>query len=113
MYVVSVKSMVAAQLPDTDPVKPVALGYVRDYEAKYNKLAGGVDAMTYDALLLISRALERSGPDRAKLRDALESLQNVAGATGVFNLSPTDHNGLSDKDLVIVQIRDGKWVLVE
>lgn len=113
MYVVSVKSMVAAQLPDNDPVKPVALAYVRDYEAKYNKLAGGVDAMTYDALLLISRALERSGPDRAKLRDALESLQNVAGATGVFNLSPTDHNGLSDKDLVIVQIRDGKWVLVE
>ncbi|MBX5491597.1 MAG: ABC transporter substrate-binding protein [Chloroflexi bacterium] len=113
MYVVSVKSMVAAQLPDGDPVKPIAQAYVRDYEAKYNKQAGGVDAMTYDALLLISRALERSGPDRAKLRDALEGLQNVAGTTGVFTLSPSDHNGLSDKDLVIVQIRDGKWVLLE
>ncbi|GIW09130.1 MAG: ABC transporter substrate-binding protein [Chloroflexi bacterium] len=114
MYIVTVKGMVASQLPDNDPVKPVATAYVRSYEERYKAKAGGIDAMAYDAMLVLSKAIEKAGPnpDRAKIRDALESLQGVVGATGVFNLSPQDHNGLSDKDLVVVQIRGGNWVLI-
>jgi branched-chain amino acid transport system substrate-binding protein len=111
--IISVKSMVPDQLPDSDPVKAVASEYVREYQARYSRKAGGVDAMTHDALLLIARAAETAGADRARLRDALESLQNVVGATGVFNLSPRDHNGLSEKDLVVAQIKGGQWMLLQ
>ncbi len=112
-YVVTVKSMVADQLPDSDKVKPVALKYVKDYEAKYGKKAGGIDAMAYDAMLLLSKAIEKGGSDSKAIRDALESLTGVVGATGVFNLSAQNHNGLAPEDLVIAQIKEGKWVLVE
>ena len=33
--------------------------------------------------------------------------------SGVFTLSPTDHNGLSAKDLVIGQVKNGKWTIVK
>ncbi len=112
-YVVTVKSMVADQLPDTDKVKAVALKYVKDYEAKYGKKAGGIDAMAYDAMLLLSKAIEKAGADRKGIRDALESMTGVVGATGVFNLSAQNHNGLAPEDLVVAQIKENKWVLVE
>jgi branched-chain amino acid transport system substrate-binding protein len=112
-YVVTVKSMVADQLPDTDKVKAVALKYVKDYEAKYGKKAGGIDAMAYDAMLLLSKAIEKAGSDRKAIRDALEGLTGVVGATGVFNLSAQNHNGLAPDDLVVAQIKDNRWVLVE
>jgi branched-chain amino acid transport system substrate-binding protein len=112
-FIVTAKSMIPEQLPDSDPVKAVALAYKQEYEAKFDKRAGGNDAMTYDAMLLLTKALEKSGPDRGKLRDAIEGLQNVVGASGVFTMSPTDHNGIADKDLVVVQVKDGAWNLVK
>ena len=46
---------------------------------------------------------------RAALRDALESTREVAGAHGVFNMSPTDHLGLDERARVMVQISNGTW----
>jgi branched-chain amino acid transport system substrate-binding protein len=43
---------------------------------------------------------------------AIESLQGVVGATGVFNLSARDHNGLTAEDLVVTRIEGGAWRLV-
>lgn len=111
--VVTYKSMVPTQLADGDPVKAVVTRYVDAYQARFGAKAGGVDAAAHDALLLIARAAERSGPDRARLRDGLEGLQGVVGTTGVFNLSVRDHNGLTANDLVVAQIRGGQWTLIQ
>jgi branched-chain amino acid transport system substrate-binding protein len=46
------------------------------------------------------------------LRDALEGLKNVAGAHGVFNMTPQDHVGFDQRAAVMVQIRNGAWVLL-
>jgi len=46
---------------------------------------------------------------RAALRDALESLREVHGAHGVFNMSPTDHLGLDQRARVMVKIEQGAW----
>jgi branched-chain amino acid transport system substrate-binding protein len=109
--IVSRKTMVADQLSDDDPVKAVATDYLREYQTRCGRKGGGPDAATHDALLLITRAAETAGADRARLRDALELLRDVVGATGVFNLSATDHNGLTERDLVVAQIRGagGSW----
>jgi branched-chain amino acid transport system substrate-binding protein len=113
--VVAYKSIVADQLAQDDPVKPVATAYVREYQQKYGRKAGGVDANAHDALLLIARASEQAGwsTERARLRDGLETLLNVVGATGIFRLSSMDHNGLSASDLVLTQVKGGLWVLVQ
>ncbi|RIK96938.1 MAG: branched-chain amino acid ABC transporter substrate-binding protein, partial [Burkholderiales bacterium] len=50
---------------------------------------------------------------RAALRDALEHVQNVIGTHGVYNLSPTNHNGLDERARVLVEVKDGEWTLMK
>nr|WP_284614305.1 ABC transporter substrate-binding protein [Rubrivivax pictus] len=111
--------LVASQLPDGHPVKKTALHYVRTYEAAHGP--GSVStfgAHAWDAGLLLQAAVASVGKTaepgtpayRAALRDALERVRNVAGAHGVFNMSPNDHLGLDQRARVMVKIEKGGWV---
>jgi branched-chain amino acid transport system substrate-binding protein len=102
------KLLVAEQLPDGDAQKTTLLAYARDFEAKYgprNTFGGHA----WDAVQLAVKALEVAGPDRAKMRAVIESTRNFVGITGVFDFSPTDHNGLDRRAVTMVQIVDGQW----
>ena len=110
--------LVAAQLPATHPVRKSAMAYVDAYEAVYGK--GSVStfgAHAWDAGLLmtaaIPQALKKAKPGtaefRAALRDALETVREVPGAHGIFNLSATDHLGLDQRGRVMVKIENGTW----
>ncbi|MFA7606473.1 MAG: ABC transporter substrate-binding protein [Rhodocyclaceae bacterium] len=114
--------LVAQQLPDDNPVKASAMTYINTYEGVHG--AGSVStfgAHAWDSGVLleaaIPEALKSAQPGtaefRAALRDALENVKEVAGAHGVFNMSPTDHLGLDQRARVMVQIQDGKWTLVD
>ncbi|HEU5322517.1 MAG TPA: ABC transporter substrate-binding protein [Methylomirabilota bacterium] len=102
------KLLVAEQLPDGDVQKAVLLAYARDFEARYgprNTFGGHA----WDAVRLVVRALEQRGADRAGVRAALEGTRNFVGITGVFDFSPTDHNGLDRRAVTLIQIVDGQW----
>jgi len=112
--------LVAAQLPDSNPVKKSALEYIKKYEAANG--AGSVStfgAHAWDAGLLLANAvpvaLKTAKPGskefRAALRDALEATKNLYAAHGVFNMTTTDHLGLDQRSRVMVKIENGKWVL--
>ena len=106
------KLLVAEQLPDSDVQKPVLLAYAKAFEAKYgprNTFGGHA----WDAFQLVFRAMERVGNDRAAIRDALESTRKFVGITGVFDFSPTDHNGLDRRAVTMVQIVEGQWKLAK
>jgi branched-chain amino acid transport system substrate-binding protein len=112
--------LVADQLPNDHPVKKSALAYVTAYEAAQGKgsvSTFGAHAWDVGALLqaAVPVALKKGQPGtkefRAALRDALEGLKNVAGAHGIFNMTPNDHLGLDQRAAVMIQIRDGKWVM--
>ena len=114
--------LVAAQLPDANPVKRVALEYLTVYESAHGQ--GSVSAFgahAWDAGIMLQHAiplaLQRAQPGtkefRAELRDALEGLKDVVGVHGVFNMSSSDHVGLDQRARVMVQILDGNWKLVE
>ena len=49
---------------------------------------------------------------RQALRDAIESGKEVVGAHGVFNMTPTDHNGHDQRARVLVRIEKGDWKLI-
>lgn len=112
--------LVAAQLPDSNPVKKSALAYTSAYEGKYG--AGTTNTFgghMWDAGQLIVAALPqalKSGakpgtPEfRAALRDALEGIKNLPASQGVFNMSPTDHAGFDERSRVMVKVEKGKWV---
>jgi branched-chain amino acid transport system substrate-binding protein len=110
--------LVAAQLPATHPVRKSALEYIGKYEAAFGK--GSVSTFgghAWDAGLLLQaaapEALKAAKPGtpefRAALRDALEHVKNVAGAHGVFDMSPNDHLGLDKRARVMVKIENGTW----
>lgn len=110
--------LVAAQLPASHPVKKSALEYIAKYEAAHGK--GSVStfgAHAWDAGLLFANAapaaLKKGKPGtpefRAALRDALEQTKELAGAHGVFTMSPNDHLGLDARGRVMVKIENGTW----
>ncbi|MGE5090399.1 MAG: ABC transporter substrate-binding protein [Candidatus Levyibacteriota bacterium] len=111
--------LVWEQLPDSNPIKKVAQGYVTQYEAKYGAGSRATfGGHAYDAYLLLTQAvpeaLKKARPGtpefRAALRDALETA-SVVGTHGVFNMTPQDHNGLDNRARVMIRIENGKWVL--
>ena len=60
------------------------------------------------------KALEMAkSKDPEKIRDALESIKNFPGTVGTYNMSRTDHTGLSYKDIRIIQIKDGKPMAIK
>ena len=110
--------LVATQLPLTHPVRKSAMVYVDAYEAAHGK--GSVStfgAHAWDAGLLmtaaIPQALKKAKPGttefRAALRDALETVRDLPGAHGIFNMSATDHLGLDQRGRVMVKIENGTW----
>ncbi|HTZ00128.1 MAG TPA: ABC transporter substrate-binding protein [Rhodocyclaceae bacterium] len=112
--------LVAAQLPDSNPIKKVALTYVKKYEAAYGPgSVSGFGAYAWDAGILLSNvipvALKKGEPGskefRAALRDALEGLKNIPVSNGVVNMSAQDHLGLDQRGRVMVKIEGGTWKL--
>jgi len=113
--------LVADDLPAGNPVKAVAQGYIRAYEAKYGPgTSSTFGANTYDAGLLLRKAIPaalgqaRPGtPEfRAALRDALEQTRELVGAQGVFNVTPQDHNGMDARARVMMTVKNGRWTLL-
>jgi branched-chain amino acid transport system substrate-binding protein len=113
--------LVAEQLPDANPIKKVAMDYVRRYEAKFGPGSRTLfGATAWDAWLILERAipiaLKTAQPGtvefRRALRDAMEQTKELVGTQAVFNLSPVDHSGGDQRGQVLVQIRDGKWKLI-
>lgn len=100
---------------DILPKSDRQLKTLRDYDQAYRK-AFGVEASTfggyaYDGLLLIVNAIKKSGATPGGIRDGIEQTRNMVGVSGVFNMSPADHNGLDLSAFEMVKITKGDWVL--
>jgi len=110
------KLMVADELPDTDPQKAVITEFIKLYTEKgYAKQfpINTHSGYAWDAIMLIVKAIEKAGTEPEALRAAIEQTQNLVGISGVYNLTPEDHNGLGVDSMVMVQVRDGKFVLAD
>jgi branched-chain amino acid transport system substrate-binding protein len=114
--------LVAEQLPDSNPIKKVALDYIKRYEAAYGAGSRSTfGAHAWDAGLLLARAvpiaLKKAKPGtpefRKALRDALESTSNLVADHGVFNMTKADHLGFDQRARVMVKIENGKWKLIQ
>ena len=104
--------VVAEQLPDANPQKPVLLAYKRRYESQYGPVStfGG---HAYDGLMIAVAAIRRAGDvDKAKLRDEIERTSGLIGVAGVFEMTPEDHVGLNADAFRMVEIHNGSWRLL-
>jgi branched-chain amino acid transport system substrate-binding protein len=98
-------------VPADNPQKKVIELYNKAYQEKYNEPLSSFGGHGWDALNLVIDALRTVGPDSAKIRDYIETRTNFIGQHGVFNFSPTDHNGLTKEAFEMVVVKDGDWAL--
>ena len=108
------KITVVDQISDTDPAKKVLQEFNRRYFERFKTPATYYAGQSADGIALIAEGLRMAGSgDPVKLRDALEGIKNFVGNNGVFNLSPTDHQGTHLEDMVNATIKNGKWQLLQ
>ncbi|KQW64470.1 ABC transporter substrate-binding protein [Variovorax sp. Root411] len=111
--------LVADQLPDSNPIKKVSMGFRNAYQ----KVNGAVptdafSSYTYDAYLLLADAASRAKgepgtpPYRIALRDAIVSTKELVGTHGIYTFKPGDSYGSDRRGVVIVQMNKGQWKLV-
>jgi branched-chain amino acid transport system substrate-binding protein len=114
--------VVYTQLPDDNPIKPVATAFMNEYTKKFgpqsvNPFAG----YSYDAMLLLKNAIPvalksaKPGTDafRVALRDALEKTHGLVGVSGVYDMTPANHNGQDSRAAVLVEVKDGEWTAIK
>jgi branched-chain amino acid transport system substrate-binding protein len=107
------KLIVAAQLPDTDPQKKVLLDYTRQYTEKFNQPVSTFGGHGWDGVMLLAKAIEMGGSAEPKdIRDNLEKIKGFVGIGGIFNFSPTDHNGLDATAFEMIEVAGGDWKIM-
>lgn len=108
----SSKIYVADSLPPSDPQRAAIETFVASYEKKYGRRPATFAGNGYDAVMILAAAIRQAGPDREKIRDAIEGLQRHVGVTAVYSYSPTDHFGAHDDSVVMLQVKAGAFELV-
>ncbi|WP_457573791.1 ABC transporter substrate-binding protein [Desulfolithobacter sp.] len=111
------KLMVVDQLPDSDPQKPVIENFVHLYRDVYhydrqfpiNTHSG----YAWDAITIVANAMKQAGTDPKALRRAIENTTGYVGVSGTYNITPEDHNGLDVDSMVILQVKNQKFVLAD
>jgi branched-chain amino acid transport system substrate-binding protein len=113
----STKLMAWEQLPDNDPQKKVIKDFVHLYNDvyHYNKEfpINTHSGYAWDAIYIVANAMKKAGTDPEKLRKAIEQTKGYVGISGIYNLTPEDHNGLDTNSMILVRIEKGKWKLVK
>jgi branched-chain amino acid transport system substrate-binding protein len=112
--------LVIDEVSDANPVKKVAQNYIAAYEKQFKQKPATFGANTWDAGIILERAIPvalaqaKPGTEafRAALRDAIEEEREIVGCQGVFNMSPTNHNGMDERARVLVIVKDGKFRLL-
>jgi branched-chain amino acid transport system substrate-binding protein len=105
------KPVVPDQLDENDPVRPVFLDFSKRFMDRYGVGIDQIAGHAHDTISLIYDALKRcqGKVTRAAFRDALENTKGLKSCHGIYNYSPTDHDGLSKKDMVFIRIEGGKF----
>jgi branched-chain amino acid transport system substrate-binding protein len=114
--------VVAEQLPDSNPIKAVALRFRELYQKANN--APSTDAFaaySYDAMLVLADAIKRVDESakpgtqeyRDKLHDALVNTHEVVGTHAVYTFTPAGRFGVDERSRVMVRLDHGAWKLVQ
>jgi branched-chain amino acid transport system substrate-binding protein len=90
---------------------PVVQDFVKKFQAKYGVMPDAMAALGYDSAMLLADAFTRAGTtDGPKVRDALAATRDFPGITGQITI---DEHRDAKKPLVILQVKGGKFKLIE
>ncbi|MCM8901142.1 ABC transporter substrate-binding protein [Caldicoprobacter algeriensis] len=85
---------------------PVVAEFVKAFKAKYNKEPDAFNALGYDLAKFVADALSRAEKiDGESLKKALEATKDFKGVTGTMSV---DENHNVVKDIIVIELKDGK-----
>lgn len=106
--------LVADVLPKKNPQKAVLLSYKKDYEKRFKEEASTFGGHGYDAFIILQKGIEKAkSVDKDAVRAAIEKLNDVVGTGGVFDFSPSDHNGLNIDAFEMLVVKNGKFAILK
>jgi branched-chain amino acid transport system substrate-binding protein len=119
-FVVSTPVLVAEQFPNNYPGKKETLEFVKSYEAKYGPRSFFA-SLSWNAMKIVEAAIPRAlkvakpGTEkfRVALRDAIENTKGLKAAGAVYTISNTDHSGVDHLGRCMLEIKNGKWILID
>lgn len=106
------KLAVYDKLKKSDPQVKLLKEYDNSYKKSFNVEASTFGGYAYDSFLLITEAL-KAGASTEQIRDGLEGVRKLVSVSGVYNLSPADHNGLDLNAFEMVKIVNGDWEIAK
>ena len=107
--------LVADVLPKNNPQREILLNYKKNYM----NFCMGEECSTfgghaYDAYTILVKAIENAkSTDKEAVRTAIENLKGFVGTGGIFNFSPTDHNGLNVDAFEMLIVKNGKFAILK
>jgi len=114
--------IVAEQLPDSNPTKKESLEFRQVYEKTNGApTRDAFSAYSFDAWLVLldsaRRALAKAQPGtdafHEAFKDAMLATREIVGTHGVYNFKPGDFYGVDERSRVLVQLKNGKWQLLQ
>jgi len=106
------KLAIYAMLPKGDPQAKLLREYDQAYKKNFNVDASTFGGYAYDAFLLVAGALKKAGTTAEQIRNGIEQTTKLVSISGVFTMSPKDHNGLNLSAFEMVKIVKGDWSLI-
>jgi branched-chain amino acid transport system substrate-binding protein len=105
------KPVVPYQLDENDPVRSIVTDLDKRMKDRYGQGIDQIAGHAHDAIWLVYDAMKRCKGKitREKIRDALENTKGFTACHGIYNYSPTDHDGLSKEDMVFIRIEGGAF----
>ena len=99
-------------LKKNDPQAKLLKGYNDAYQKAYGVEPSTFGGYAYDGFQLIAAALKKGAVTPAQIRDGIEKGGKMIGVSGIFKMSPVDHNGLDLSAFEMVRIHNGDWAIV-
>jgi branched-chain amino acid transport system substrate-binding protein len=85
---------------------PVVQDFIKSFESEYGKQPDAFNALGYDLARFVVEGVKRAEKlDGESVKNALEAIEDFNGVTGNFSV---DENHNPVKDLIVIELKDGK-----
>lgn len=112
-FFVAAPAQVVEVLPD-GPLKKSISDFLVPWKAKYGDRDPNWAGRGWDAVYVIQAAILKANSfDGAKVRDAIETVMGYQGTSGVYDFSPTNHQGVIKNPLLLATISGAKVKIVK
>jgi len=109
-YMVHSRVLAGNEITATTPAAQTEKNFFTEYSAKYGNFSGFAP-MAADALNLIVAGIKKAGSaDSQDIQKAMENL-DYDGTFGTYQFSPSNHGGVNESSLTVLQVKNGTWSL--